>query len=101
MVIKGHNIIKQIQKIILSSHCFQQYIRYNICEIYTLCRDAEELSALKTELGGYENLFSAPSYKALTKLIFSNQTQTKLLLVSGHSSFTSEVRLEIVRKLQF
>ncbi len=74
---------------------------YNICEIYTLCNDSEELSALKTELGGYENLFSAPSYKALTKLIFSNQTQTKLLLVSGHNSFTFEVRREILRKLQF
>ena len=73
---------------------------YKISELYTVCDNAENISTIEA-LPVVNTLTCAKNAKALVKLMYEKNSAERVLLVSGHSEFTSNIRLEIVRKLQF
>jgi hypothetical protein len=73
---------------------------YKISELYTVCDAPEDVSAIEA-LPMVNTLTYAKNAKALVKLMYEKNTAERVLLVSGRSAFTGNIRLEIVRKLQF
>lgn len=70
---------------------------YTVNEIFTVELEGNEL----TDISSAYRITTAPTAKALSKILFSSLSKENVLLVSGHSVFTNALRLEIVRKLQF
>ena len=73
---------------------------YRIGELFTVCDDEEKEKDLFGSLGEI-TLTAAKNSKALVKLISPKLSSERALLISGPYDFTSAIRLEFVRKLQF
>jgi predicted RNA-binding protein Jag len=73
---------------------------YKIDELYTICDD-EKKEALAEALPKINTVTAAKTAKALAKQTAQAKSQERILLISGAASFTSAIRLEIMRKLQF
>ena len=74
---------------------------YNISCIYTLCENDEESSAIVSELPDDIALMSFKTPKAALRYILPTLSSDALWLISGRYSFTSRIRLEIMRALEF
>ena len=74
---------------------------YTISEIYTLTNDEKHCEELTEKLYGKYPLLPYPTAKALSKKIFASLEADSVLLISGSSTFTNPIRLEITRLFQF
>ena len=74
---------------------------YTVDEVFTLCDNEDEIKSLSSVLSDSQTITACPTVKALSKELIAKRSSYALLLVSGNSRFTSPIRLEIMRYLQF
>lgn len=74
---------------------------YNIKQLFSMLKETDESEKLSSLLPEGCEIYSAQTAKALAKLIHSKSNNENVLLISGNNAFTSAVRIEILRKLQF